>query len=172
MTRLLPAAIITLLALGLLAAMLLAWRARVRRQAAFAVTTSAPQARGAVLDRVGLLYVATTRAGDPLDRLTIPGLAFRARAVVTVYETGVSIHPDGERETFVEKAAIRSIGTSTWTIDRVVEPGGLVRLDWTLSTTEGPADVESYLRATEEGVAPRLLDSIGALVPQQEGTAS
>jgi hypothetical protein len=171
MSRLLPAAFVTLLAIALLVAMLLAWRARKRRQSAFAVTTTAPQTRGGVLEQVAVLYVATTRAGDPLDRLTIPGLAFRARAVVTVYPTGVSIHPDGERETFLAKDALRSVGTSTWAIDRVVEPGGLVRLDWTLASADGPADVESYLRATEDGVAPRLLSSIGALVPQQEGTA-
>lgn len=172
MSRLLPAALVALLAVALLAAMVLAWRARKRRQVAFAVATSAPQSRGAVIETVSALYVATTRAGDPLDRLTIPGLAFRARAVVTVYETGVSIHPDGERETFIAKDALRAVGTSTWTIDRVVEPGGLVRLDWTISSTDGPADVESYLRATEDGVAPRLLRSLGALAPQQEGTAS
>ncbi|WP_378146522.1 hypothetical protein ACFJGV_02290 [Cnuibacter sp. UC19_7] len=172
MSRLLPAALVALLAIVLLAAMLWAWRARKRRQSAFAVTTSAPQSRGAVRESVSVLYVATTRAGDPLDRLTIPGLAFRARAVVTVYDTGVSIHPDGERETFIAKDALRSVGTSTWVIDRVVEPGGLVRLDWTISSTDGPADVESYLRATEDGVGPRLLDSLGTLAPQQEGTAS
>ncbi|ARJ05403.1 hypothetical protein GCM10010988_04880 [Cnuibacter physcomitrellae] len=172
MSRLLPAALVAVLAVALLAAMVLAWRARKRRQAAFAVTTSAPQSRGAVVESASVLYVATTRAGDPLDRLTIPGLAFRARAIVTVYETGVSIQPDGERETFIAKAYLRSVGTSTWAIDRVVEPGGLVRLDWTISSTDGPADVESYLRATEDGVAPRLLRALGALAPQQEGTAS
>ncbi len=42
MSRLLPAALVALLAIVLLAAMLWAWRARKRRQSAFAVTTSAP----------------------------------------------------------------------------------------------------------------------------------
>ncbi|MCS5733260.1 PH-like domain-containing protein [Herbiconiux daphne] len=179
MARVFPALLVTLFALLLLGAMFWAWRARKRRQSAFSRPVEAPatDARGGVLARADVLYVATTTAGDPLDRLTIPGLAFRGRGVATVWESGVSISIPGEPETFVEKSRLRSIGTSTWAIDRVVETGGLVRLDWTFESSNGPADVESYLRTIELGDAARLIAAANTLVPhqgipQQEGTSS
>jgi len=184
MDRLVPGAIVTVFALLLLTAMVLAWRARTRRQSAFRSPTAAPapDARGRVLTQADVLYVATTTAGEPLDRLTIPGLAFRGRGVVTVSALGVSISIPGEPETYIEASHLRSVGTSTWAIDRVVETGGLVRLDWTYESADGPADVESYVRATALGDANRLIEAANSLIPhsahsadatpQQEGPSS
>ncbi|QJU53606.1 hypothetical protein SCB71_10195 [Herbiconiux sp. KACC 21604] len=174
MERLIPGLLVTALAVLILLAMVWAWRGRRRRQSAFAAPAEVPavEARGAELARASVLYVATTKAGEPLERLTIPGLAFRARGEAAVYERGVLISLPGEPETFVPRDAVRSIGTSTWAIDRVVETGGLVRLDWTYPSTDGPAEVESYLRATELGDARRLIDAANSIIPQQEGTSS
>jgi hypothetical protein len=183
MDKLLPAVLVTLFALLVLGAMVWAWQARKKRQAAFRQPASvAPDAdaRGAVLATAPVLYVATTTAGDPLDRLTIPGLAFRGRGVATVFDEGVSIAIPGEPETFIARDRLRSIGTSTWAIDRVVETGGLVRVDWTYDAETGPADVESYLRATGLGDAARLIDATNSIIPlseaphhlQQEGPSS
>jgi len=168
MDRIVPGAIVTAFALLLLAAMFFAWRARTRRQSAFRSPTATPDAdaRGSVLTQAEVLYVATTTAGNPLDRLTIPGLAFRGRGVVTVTTLGVSISIPGEPETYVEASHLRSVGTSTWAIDRVVETGGLVRLDWTYESADGPVDVESYVRATALGVANRLIEATNSLIPQ------
>ena len=94
-----------------------------------------------------------------------------------MYDSGVSIAIPGEPETFIARERLRSVGTSTWAIDRVVETGGLVRLDWTFDSAAGPAEVESYVRATELGDARLLIDAATTLVPlqsspQQEGTSS
>ncbi|MGA1837057.1 hypothetical protein VD659_09010 [Herbiconiux sp. 11R-BC] len=174
-----PVSVVVLLLLAALGAMVWAWRGRRRRQSAFDRTTAvpAPDVRGRELAAAPVLYVATTAAGDPLNRLTIPGLAFRGRGVLTVWESGISIVIPGEPETFVIRDALRSVGTSTWTIDRVVESGGLVRIDWVFDSADGPAEVESYLRATELGDANRLIAAANTLVPhpgipQQEGTSS
>lgn len=178
-----PAILVTLLALVILAAMFWGWRARKRRQTAFGAPTPAPttDARGELIADAPVLYVATTRAGEPLDRLTIPGLAFRGRATAGMYRGGFSIVIPGEPETFVATDRIRSIGTSTWAIDRAVETGGLVRLDWTYDSATGPVDVESYLRATGLGDARRLIDAVETIIPapappdrtpQQEGPSS
>ncbi len=168
MDRIVPGIIVTVFALLLLAAMVWAWRARTRRQAAFRRPTDAPaaDARGSVLTQAQVLYVATTTAGDPLDRLTIPGLAFRGRGVITVLTLGISISIPGEPETFVKASQLRAVGTSTWAIDRVVETGGLVRLDWTYESGEGPVDVESYVRTTALGDANRLIEAANSLIPQ------
>ncbi|NQX33789.1 hypothetical protein [Herbiconiux sp. VKM Ac-2851] len=177
MERIVPGVLVTLFAALVLGAMVWAWRARRRRQSAFGRATDAPAeaARGRELARASVLYVATTAAGDPLNRLTIPGLAFRGRGVLTVLETGLSLVVPGEPETFIARERLRSVGTSTWTIDRVVEPGGLVRIDWTYDSTTGPAEVESYVRATDLGDAGRLIDAAGAIIPNntpQGGTSS
>jgi len=180
--RVLPGVLVTVFALLLLAAMFWAWHARNKRQEAFHQQAEAPatDARGAELGRASVLYVATTTAGEPLDRLTIPGLAFRGRGVVTVFERGVSLTIPGEPETFIPRGALRSVGTSTWAIDRVVETGGLVRFDWTYPAETGPADVESYVRAIELGDATRLIAAANSIIPisetplhtQQEGPSS
>ncbi|GAA2221880.1 hypothetical protein N1031_02495 [Herbiconiux moechotypicola] len=174
MERLVPGILVTLLALVLLGLMLWAWRGRRRRQAAFSAPAveAATTGRGAELARASVLYVATTKADEPLERLTIPGLAFRGRGELAVWEQGVSLTIPGEPETYIPRASLRSVGTSTWAIDRVVETGGLVRLDWTYPSTDGPAEVESYVRALELGDARRLIDAATSLVPQQEGTSS
>jgi hypothetical protein len=171
MERLVPGVLVTLLALLLLAAMVWAWRARTRRQSAFSAPAAAgvdAGARGPALARASVLYVATTRAGEPLERLTIPGLAFRGRGELSVSESGIALVIPGEPETFIARAALRSVGTSTWAIDRVVETGGLVRIDWTYASADGPAEVESYVRAIELGDARRLIDAAQSLVPQPD----
>jgi len=180
--RVIPGLLVTLFLLLLLAAMFWAWRARTRRQSAFRNPAEAPatDARGAELGRASVLYVATTAAGEPLERLTIPGLAFRGRGVVTVFDEGLSLTIPGEPETFIPRAALRSVGTSTWAIDRVVETGGLVRFDWTYETETGPAEVESYVRAIDLGDAARLIAAANSIIPapqtpihtQQEGPSS
>ncbi|MCS5720419.1 hypothetical protein N1028_08785 [Herbiconiux sp. CPCC 203407] len=175
MERLLWGAIVTALGLAILLTMVLAWRARKRRQAAFgapATDDTGAAGRGTALAQSAVLYVATTLAGQPLERLTIPGLAFRGRGIASVFGGGVAIAIPGEPETFIPAARIRSIGTSTWAIDRVVESGGLVRLDWTYDSATGPVDVESYLRPTQLGDSTTLIDSTNSIIPQQEGPSS
>lgn len=176
MERLLWGAIVTALGLLILLAMVLAWRARTRRQAAFRAPATAVEGsvsdRGAALAQSAVLYVATTLAGQPLERLTIPGLAFRGRGIASVFGGGIAIAIPGEPETFIPAARIRSVGTSTWAIDRVVETGGLVRLDWTYDSTTGPVDVESYLRPTQLGDSTTLIDTTNSIIPQQEGPSS
>ncbi|MFB2582005.1 hypothetical protein ACEXQD_12210 [Herbiconiux sp. P15] len=172
-TRILWGAIAITFGLLVLLSMVLAWRGRKKRQAAFVNPAGgSPAERGAELVQSAVLYVATTLAGQPLERLTIPGLAFRGRGTASVFGTGVAIAIPGEPETFIPAARIRSIGTSTWAIDRAVETGGLVRLDWTYDSTTGPVDVESYLRATRLGDTTTLIDATNSIIPQQEGPSS
>jgi hypothetical protein len=126
-----PALIVFAVLAVLYLGMLLGWRARKRRQAGFAAAAVTPADAGALLLEAPMLYVATTPANKPLERLTLPGLAFRGRGTFIVWEKGVTLSINGEPDVYVPFGNIRSIGTSTYTIDRVVESGGLVRLDWT-----------------------------------------
>jgi hypothetical protein len=127
------------------------WKGRGRRQAGitaptvapqFLLTESALQAATAVSD---LFYVATTKAADRLDRIVVGGLGFRGRAVVSVHTEGVVLDIAGEKAVLIPVGDLRDVGRSTWTIDRVVETDGLIRLGWRL----GELDVDTYLRGDE-----------------------
>jgi hypothetical protein len=168
--RLLPGSIIIVGVIGLLILMVLGWRARGRRQSALSTAAvPADELLGELRVAVTGLYVSTTTAGAPLDRVTLPGLGFRGRAAVSVFDAGVLIAVTGEPQVFVAADRIRSVGTSTWTIDRVVEEGGLVRLDWILES-ESPtpsADVESFFRIENPEQSSRLIEAITVLTPSQ-----
>ena len=122
--------------------MILGWRARKRRQAGVATPAGAPAELGARLGTFAGKYVATTSAGDPLDRIAVHGLGFRGNTSVTVAENGVLVHIDGTDDKWIPAADLRSHRKATWTIDRVVEQDGLELLEWNL----GDKLVDSYFR--------------------------
>jgi hypothetical protein len=126
----------------LLVLMLLGWRARQRRQADVASPATAPADLGARLGTFAGKYVATTSAGDPLDRIAVHGLGFRGNTSVTVAEKGVLVHIDGSDDKWIPAADLRAHRKATWTIDRVVEQDGLELVEWTL----GDRVVDSYFR--------------------------
>jgi len=150
--------ILVLLAL-LIWQMARSWRARGRRQADIALPEAAPDDLGPALVETDGFYVATSRADDPLDRIVIGGLGFRGRAVVSVHAEGVRLEIAGEPAKLIRASSIRDVGRATWTIDRVVEEGGLVLVAWSL----GDTDVDTYLRITDDPTA--VVDQIRALMP-------
>lgn len=89
---------------------------------------------------VDALYVATTRAGDPYDRVFAHGLGFRGRTQLAVDTAGVQLLAD-RREVRIPATSIRSVARATWTIDRVVEPGGIIVIRHELGS-----EVDTYLR--------------------------
>ena len=134
------------------------WRARQRRQADLGEPASPPADLGEPTFTDDLQYVASTRADAPLDRITIAGLGFRARATVTTAPSGMVLDLTGRGPVFIPKTAIRGVGRATWTIDRVVDTDGLVFVRWVLGTTP----IDSYLRSTDPD---RLVTALAALAP-------
>ncbi|WP_144717911.1 PH-like domain-containing protein [Agrococcus jejuensis] len=126
----------------LLAAGVLGWLSRRRRHRDL-VAPQAPDGFQAVLD-APILYVATTTAGDPYDRVAVHGLGFRARGRIAVGPSGVVLDLPGIA-VLVPVADLVGVERATWTIDRVVEPGGLIRIAWRL----GARELDTYLRVTE-----------------------
>ncbi|MER3390110.1 MAG: hypothetical protein RJQ01_08765 [Microcella sp.] len=161
MERLLPAAIIVAVLMVLLALMLLGWRRRARSQAELPRPAAPPASLGEPLWRGDGLYVATTRGGDQLDRITVHGLGFRARCAIAVHPEGIVLSLRGNDDVFVPGGSLRAAGRATWAIDRVVEPGGLVVLDWMLD--ELPVD--SYLRLSPESSRAMLDATTTVLTP-------
>jgi hypothetical protein len=100
-----------------------------------------PSDVGAIAGEFDGFYVSTTLDGQPLNRVAVRGLGFRSRATIAVSELGVILALPG-KNVFIPKDTIREVTRSNYTIDRVVEPGGLVLLAWTL----GDVKLDSYLR--------------------------
>jgi hypothetical protein len=157
---------IVLIAVG----MVLGWRARRRRQSDVQRPAGPPAELGAVLFSEDMLYVATTRADSPLDRIAVAGLGFRARAVVTVAAAGIQLELAGEDTAFLPTACLQTVGRATWTIDRAVSNDGLVFVRWTQAAADGTeASFDSYFRSADPAA---LVDAIQNLIPTSAGAAA
>lgn len=146
---------------ALLVLMLVAWRARGRRQADVTAPEPAPADLGPARLEVDGAYVATTRADAPLDRVVVHGLGFRGRAVASVHDAGLRLEIAGVPAFVVRASGLRDVRRATWTIDRVVERDGLVLVAWTL----GDTPVDTYLRLPDD---PRpFLEAARGLLPPE-----
>lgn len=171
MDRVLPSIITVVVVLGVLALMWRSWRKRSRRDAALEAGYPAPATEDTRIASARSLYVATTPRGNPLERLAIRGLGFRARAQLTVSTSGVSLALAGEDPVFIPADVIDVLTPATWTIDRVVEPDGLLLLGWRLKPS-GPdlaqkdefgIAVDSYFRVIDPFDRGRIVDAIRSI---------
>jgi hypothetical protein len=131
------------------------WIRRRRRQATIPATQSVPSDIGDVVAQVEGFYVSTTLDGEPLNRVAVRGLGFRARASFTVANKGVVLSLPGN-DVFIRTSDIREVTTAQYTIDRVVEEGGLVLIAWTL----GDHKLDSYLRVDQTAYLVAAIDSL------------
>lgn len=160
--RVLAAIIVALVLLGILALMVFAWRRRIARDATVGPLALLPEPRPVPTEVFALLYVATSKHDQPLERLALPGLGYRSRITLELGPAGIVLNVPGEHETFIPAASIVGIDQTNLTIDRVVEPGGLVRLSWR-ATEHVTAD--STFRVVEQADRARLMDAVSDLIP-------
>ncbi|HEX3865549.1 MAG TPA: hypothetical protein VHV78_02315 [Gemmatimonadaceae bacterium] len=145
------------------------WLARRRRQRNIPATAPMPADVGAMRAEFDGFYVATTLDGQPLNRVAVRGLGFRARATIAVTDSGVVLALPGNN-VFIPRDTIREVTRSNYTIDRVVEPGGLVLLAWILGRgTPTETRLDSYLRVTE---TEELVKAIASLLPTSTGPST
>lgn len=143
--------LIPLAVVGIL--MVAGWRALRRRQTDVSGLGPVPSEPGAAALTEDLLYVATTRAEQPLQRIAVRGLGFRARAVLTVTSGGIVLDLAGAEPGFIPAAALQGVGRATWTIDRAISNDGLVFVRWKDgmgAAAAGPtASLDSYFRSAD-----------------------
>ncbi len=167
MTREAALAIIVGVTIVLLGLLVWAWWRRTRRDAGLTAPVGEIPGGSSTLSTWPALYVATTRHGEPLERLAIGGLGFRSRSDVTVTDAGVALDVTGRPRIFLSADRIEDVAQATVAIDRVVERDGLVRLAWRLD--DGTV-VDSYLRP-QDASARALADAVaGILPPTKTGT--
>ncbi|WP_243074769.1 hypothetical protein [Microbacterium sp. SS28] len=155
------------IAAALLFSLVWAWIRRTRRDSALTAPVGEVPARAAVLAVFPGLYVATTKHGQPLERLAIRGLGFRSKADLTITDAGVALDLTGQPRVFLDVSRIAGAAQATVAIDRVVEPDGLTRIDW---RTDDGTVVDTYFRP-QDASARALADAVsGILIPTPTGT--
>jgi hypothetical protein len=164
MDKVIGAIVVVLLIAGAITLMLRSWRRRRLRDGDLGGYPE-PDGSEPLLLAVEVLYVATTPADRPVERLAIPGLAFRAEARLELSRAGMLVAATGEPPVFVPAEQITGVATASWVIDRGVEAEGLVVIGWIAryqSTDEAATGVpvESYFRARSAGDAGRIIGII------------
>lgn len=166
-TRDIAIAITIVVALLVLLVMFLSWRRRLRRDSGISAPLGVPE-HAEVLRRDEVLYVSTTRHDQPLERLAVAPLAYRARGELAITDRGVALCLDGAPTVFLASTRLVGVDRATVTIDRVVEPGGLIRIAW---NADDATVVDSYLRLAT-GDPKNLISELQSLVPASDVPAS
>lgn len=176
MDKLVPALIVVAFLALVFGLMALGWRTRRRRQADVVglepvPSEDVPSGDPAALLTEDLLYVATTRADSPLDRIAVAGLGFRSRAVLAVTASGLELHLAGQTPGFIAAGALEGVGRATWTIDRVVGNDGLVFVRWSARRSDAADSharnsFDSYFRSADPAA---LVAAISELIPTTAG---
>lgn len=94
------------------------------------------------------LYVGTSEAGLPLQRVAVGPLSYRAKATLGLSDMGLVLAIRGSDPLLIPFDSSVLAGRATWTIDRGVEPDGLLMIQWSL----GPHRVESYFRMVDSNL--------------------
>ncbi|MEV8369230.1 hypothetical protein [Microbacterium sp. NPDC064584] len=151
--------VIVAVALALIGVAVWAWSRRRRRDSGLAAPVGELPSGAKTLAEHEVLYVATTRHDEPLERLAIEGLGFRSRADLTVTDAGVALDLTGLPRLFLARERILTVDQATVAIDRVVEKDGLVRVAWQI---DPDTLVDSYFRP-QNSSARVLAAQLGAL---------
>jgi len=136
------------------------WRKRTALQAnLFSEPLEALDYFGELLSKAKALYVATTLASNHLERIAAFGLGPRGNAQVLVFTEGVLIVRNGERPLAIDKAAIELVSTTGVTIDKTVEKGGLITIDW----HQGPVSLSTHLRVVNSETRREIISAISSI---------
>lgn len=160
----LTALLLTLLLVAAVSALIRrGWAGRVRRQAGIAPPPEPPAGLAQREPRLAVpgMYVCTTEAGAPLERIAAHGLGVRARATALVHDEGVLYDRDGAGPLFVPAADVVAVGTSSGMVGKFVEQDGLAVLTWSLGT----ARVDTGFRTQHAEDQRRFLAAVEAIAP-------
>jgi hypothetical protein len=141
------------------------WRARERRQGDLPEPPSAPSDLGVPLaGPYAGRYLATTSAGDWLDRIVAHGMGATASATLAAYRDGVLIAREGAEPVFIPSASLAGARLDRGIGGSVYEAGGVVVLTWRW----GGRLVDSGFRASAAHGHDELVAALAPLIPTPE----
>lgn len=149
------------------------WRARAARQADIPAPAAGPPGSGppasgppaSVGDGVPGMYVATTRAGDLLDRVVVHGLGNRGRAELVVRTDGVLVDRVGEPPLWIPRESLRDVRLGSGQAQKAYEAGGLILISWQL----GEHHLDTGFRADDPEQHVATASALSALVRSMGG---
>ncbi|TLM87566.1 hypothetical protein [Pseudarthrobacter sp. NamE5] len=118
------AVVFVLLAIG--------WRNRLRRQSDVEQLPPVPEAPGQPTAVAEGQYVATTTAGDWLDRIAVHSLGIRTNATLAVYPHGVLFDRSGAPALYIPATSLTDVRQDSGMAGKFVEKDGLLVLAWLL----------------------------------------
>lgn len=134
------------------------WNSRKARQDDIAEPAAVPDGRELELVADGQ-YVATTTAGEPLDRIAVHSLGIRTGASIEVGPAGIAFRRDGCPDFFIPRSDLRTVQTADGMVGKFVESGGLVVITWRL----GALSVDTGFRTRYAAEKQPLIESISRL---------
>ena len=149
------------LATGIFALLAVGWRNRLRRQADVDPLPEIPAELGAALAVADGQYVASTTAGDWLDRIAVHNLGIRTNAELSVHPQGVLFDRSGAGPVFIPAASLTGVRQESGMAGKFVEKDGLLVLSWML----GSRELDSGFRTRHAEDKTTLLNALQNLIP-------
>jgi hypothetical protein len=156
-----PLALTVAIVAVLVALMGLGWRNRLRRQSGVSAPPAVPADPGRVLYTTEGQYVATTTAGDWLDRIAVHGLGVRSEAIASVHPDGVLLARRGAPDVYIPRSDLTGVRLESGMTGKFVEKDGLVVLSWRLNGD----GVDTGFRTRHATDKTQLLAAVAALTP-------
>lgn len=160
--RLVLTAVVVVVIVAVLWLMWRAWQRKGSRQLDVPSVVDLREPRdvsGALLGPLPGKYLASTRAGDWLDRVVVHGLGVPSRASLAVLPDGVLIERQGADDLFLARASLRGVRLDRAIAGAVFEDGGVVVISWQL----GEAVVDTGFRAQEYTRHDEVVRAVEAL---------
>jgi hypothetical protein len=138
------------------------WRNRQQRQVDLAPLPAVPEGKVSGVEGV---YVATTTAGDWMDRIAVHELGVRSTADLAVSEAGLIFHRQGAADVFIPVDHLTGVRTDRGIAGKVTaEASGLVVVTWTHDGHE----LDTGFRPRRKADTAQLTESISTLIGAEQ----
>jgi len=160
--------ILTLVLIGVaLTLIAVGWRNRLRRQSDVEPLPEVPAALGAPLASADGQYVASTTAGDWLDRIAVHQLGIRTNAELSVHPDGVLFDRAGAGPVYIPAGQLTGVRQESGMAGKFVEKDGLLVLSWMLGSRELDTGFRTR-RADDKTILFNALQNLISAAPQAD----
>jgi hypothetical protein len=168
MDRLLVLGIATLALVAVAFVLLtIGWRNRLRRQSDVDPLPGVPAELGAPLAAADGQYVASTTAGDWLDRIAVQNLGLRTNAGLSVHPEGALFDRAGAGPVFIPAGRLTGVRLESGMAGKFVEKDGLLVLSWRLGARELDTGFRTR-HAEDKTILFNTLQDLISAAPQAE----
>ncbi|MGG5171347.1 hypothetical protein ACQR35_04075 [Pseudarthrobacter sp. J1738] len=161
MDKIIPGIVMLLVALAVIALLGVGWRNRLKRQSDVQALEPLPEHLGDASLSVAGQYVATTSAGDWLDRIAVHSLGIRTLGELHVYPGGIVIDRAGASAIYISSTKLTGVRTESGMAGKFVANNGLTVISWWL----GDKEVDTGFRVRVVQQREQVLDAIATLIP-------